>query len=61
MPEIELSSATIDYEDTGQGPVLVPLHGLMMDASLRDGPVAHLSADHRCVVPTLPLERTGAR
>ncbi|WP_406470767.1 alpha/beta fold hydrolase [Streptomyces sp. NBC_01615] len=53
---IELSAGTIEYEDTGgEGPVLVLLHGLMMDASLWDGPVADLAADHRCVVPTLPL------
>jgi pimeloyl-ACP methyl ester carboxylesterase len=53
---IELSAGTIEYEDTGgDGPVLVLLHGLMMDASLWDGPVADLAADHRCVVPTLPL------
>src|SRR5581483_4851118 len=39
----------------GPGPVVVPLHGLLMDASLWDGVVADLSADHRCVVPTLPL------
>jgi pimeloyl-ACP methyl ester carboxylesterase len=26
-----------------------------MDSSLWDGPVAELSVDHRCVVPTLPL------
>ena len=54
--QIELSAGTIDYEDTGgDGPVLVLLHGLMMDASLWDGPIADLSADHRCVAPTLPL------
>jgi pimeloyl-ACP methyl ester carboxylesterase len=55
MQRIELSSGTIEYSDTGEGPVLVLLHGLMMDASLWDGPVADLSADHRCLVPTLPL------
>jgi pimeloyl-ACP methyl ester carboxylesterase len=55
MKEIELSAGTIEYEDTGGGPVLVLLHGLMMDASLWDGPIADLSADHRCVAPTLPL------
>jgi pimeloyl-ACP methyl ester carboxylesterase len=56
MKQIELSAGTIDYEDTGgDGPVLVLLHGLMMDASLWDGPIADLSADHRCVAPTLPI------
>jgi pimeloyl-ACP methyl ester carboxylesterase len=55
MRQIELSSGTIEYSDTGEGPVLMLLHGLMMDASLWDGPVADLSADHRCLVPTLPL------
>lgn len=56
MREIELSAGTIEYEDTGgDGPTVVLLHGLMMDASLWDGPIADLSADHRCVAPTLPL------
>jgi pimeloyl-ACP methyl ester carboxylesterase len=56
MREIELSAGTIDYEDTGgDGPTIVLLHGFMMDASLWDGPIADLSADHRCVAPTLPL------
>jgi len=56
MRQIELSAGTIEYSDTsGNGPVLVLLHGLMMDASLWDGPIAELSADHRCVAPTLPL------
>src|SRR6266508_3441514 len=54
--EIELSAGTIEYEDTGgDGPTVVLLHGLMMDASLWDGPIADLSVDHRCVAPTLPL------
>jgi pimeloyl-ACP methyl ester carboxylesterase len=56
MTAIALSAGTIEYRDTGgNGPTVVLLHGLLMDASLWDGPVADLSADHRCVVPTLPL------
>src|ERR1700722_7067732 len=56
MTAIELSSGVIEYTDTGgSGPVLVLLHGLMMDASLWDGTIAELSSDHRCVAPTLPL------
>ncbi|MBO2446112.1 alpha/beta hydrolase [Actinomadura barringtoniae] len=55
MSTVELSAGTIDYTDSGDGPVLVLLHGLMMDGSLWDDMVSELSADHRCVVPTLPL------
>jgi pimeloyl-ACP methyl ester carboxylesterase len=56
MKQIELSAGTIEYQDTGgDGPALVLLHGLMMDASLWDGPIADLAADHRCIAPTLPL------
>ena len=56
MTEIELSTGTIEYADTGgEGPTLVLLHGLLMDASLWDDVVSDLSVDHRCVVPTLPL------
>jgi len=56
MPDIELSAGTIEYEDTGgSGPVVVLLHGLVMDGSLWRHVVRDLRADHRCVVPTLPL------
>ena len=56
MSQIELSAGSIDYTDTGgDGPVLVLLHGLMMDASLWDGVIADLAAGYRCVAPTLPL------
>jgi pimeloyl-ACP methyl ester carboxylesterase len=53
---IELSAGTIEYDDTGgEGPVIVLLHGFLMDSSLWDGVLADLSVDHRCVAPTLPL------
>ncbi|WP_214324926.1 alpha/beta fold hydrolase [Nonomuraea sediminis] len=55
MKTIELSAGTIEYEDTGEGPVLVLLHGLMMDATLWRDVIADLAADHRCVAPTLPM------
>lgn len=66
MTEIELSAGTIEYVDRGSGPALLLLHGLMMDASLWDGTIENLAADHRLVAPTLPLGahrhamRTGA-
>lgn len=56
MPTIELSAGPIDYIDTGgDGPVVVPVHGLIQDASVWRDVVADLRTDHRCVVPTLPL------
>jgi len=56
MPEIDLSAGIIEYEDTGgNGPVIVLLHGLVMDGSLWRHVVQELRADHRCIVPTLPL------
>ncbi len=56
MPEVELSAGTIEYEDTGgTGPVIVFVHGPMMDGSLWRYVVADLRRDYRCVLPTLPL------
>jgi pimeloyl-ACP methyl ester carboxylesterase len=56
MAEVELSAGMIEYEDTGgPGPVIVFVHGLIMDGSLWRGVVAELRRDYRCVLPTLPL------
>jgi pimeloyl-ACP methyl ester carboxylesterase len=56
MQEIELSAGIIEYDDTGgSGPVVVLLHGLVMDGSVWRHVVRELRADHRCVVPTLPV------
>lgn len=52
---VEVSSGTIEYLDRGAGPTILFLHGLLMDASLWDTVIADLSADHRCIAPTLPL------
>ncbi len=56
MNQVELSARTIEYEDTGgAGPVVVLLHGLLMDGALWRHVVADLRHDFRCVLPTLPL------
>ena len=53
--EIALSAGTIEYQDTGgEGPVIVLLPGLLMDASLWDDVVAELDG-YRCIAPPLPL------
>jgi pimeloyl-ACP methyl ester carboxylesterase len=54
--EIALSAGTLDYRDTGgDGPVVVLLGGLLMDASLWDDVIAALAPGCRCIAPTLPL------
>lgn len=59
MPDITLTAGTIDYDDTGApfdgAPVLVFVHGLVMNGSLWRHVVADLRAEARCIVPTLPL------
>jgi pimeloyl-ACP methyl ester carboxylesterase len=56
LPTVELSAVTIEYEDTrGSGPVVVLVHGVLMDSSVWRRVVADLAGDHRCVAPTLPL------
>ena len=56
MPTLNLTAGTIEYTDTGgEGPVLLMLHGVNMDASLWRNVVTHLGPNFRCVAPTLPL------
>jgi pimeloyl-ACP methyl ester carboxylesterase len=56
MPKAALTAGTIDYTDSGgDGPVLVLLHGVNMDASLWREVVRELGPGFRCVCPTLPL------
>lgn len=55
MPQIVLSSGTIDYEDTGgDGPVLVLCHGMPMNET-QWRKVVPLMSGYRCILPTLPL------
>lgn len=56
MPQVQLSAGTIDFDDTGgTGPVIVFVHGLVMDGSVWRQVVADLRGEYRCVLPTLPL------
>jgi pimeloyl-ACP methyl ester carboxylesterase len=56
MTVVELTAGPVAYADSGgPGPTVVLLHGLMTDGGLWDRVVADLAAEHRCIVPTLPL------
>ena len=55
MPEIQLTHGTVHYRDQGSGPVLVLVHGLLVNGSVWDLVVEQLSAGARCIVPDLPL------
>jgi pimeloyl-ACP methyl ester carboxylesterase len=55
VPELELPQGTIAYRDTGTGPPIVFMHGLLVDGSLWRGVVPGLESSHRCIVPDLPL------
>ena len=55
MESVEVAAGTIEYQDGGgDGPVVVLLHGLMMDGTLWRHVVPRLEG-MRCVVPVLPL------
>jgi pimeloyl-ACP methyl ester carboxylesterase len=56
MYRLELPTATLEYLDTGgSGPVVVLLHGLLMDSSLWTETIGELAGDFRCIAPTLPF------
>jgi pimeloyl-ACP methyl ester carboxylesterase len=53
---LDLSAGPVEVEDTGgDGPVVVLLHGVMMDHRQWSAVVEQLRTSYRCVLPTLPL------
>jgi pimeloyl-ACP methyl ester carboxylesterase len=52
---LELPQGTIRYHDTGEGPIVVFVHGALVNANLWRGVVAELSDTHRCIALDLPL------
>jgi pimeloyl-ACP methyl ester carboxylesterase len=55
MPEITLPQGTISYRDAGDGPPVVFLHGLLVDATLWRKVIALMEPTARCIAPDLPL------
>jgi pimeloyl-ACP methyl ester carboxylesterase len=55
MNEVELPQGTIRYRESGQGPPIVFVHGLLVDGRLWRKVTPLLEGRFRCVVPDLPL------
>jgi pimeloyl-ACP methyl ester carboxylesterase len=55
MPEITLPQGTISYRDTGEGPPVVFIHGLLVDGALWRKVTPLLDGTARSIVPDLPL------
>ena len=55
MPEVTLPQGTIAYRDTGDGPPIVFVHGLLVDGTLWRKVTPLLDGNARCIAPDLPL------
>jgi len=55
MNEVKLSQGTIRYRESGEGPPIVFLHGLLVDGRLWRKVTPLLQDGYRCIVPDLPL------
>ena len=55
MKQVELSAGTIRYRESGDGPPLVFVHGLLVDGTLWRNVTPRLEDRFRCIVPDWPL------
>ena len=55
LRQVELAAGTVSFSDSGQGPPVVFLHGLLTNSTLWRGVIERLQDTHRCIAPDLPL------
>jgi pimeloyl-ACP methyl ester carboxylesterase len=55
MQEIRLPAGPIHYREAGSGPVIVFVHGYLVDGRLWDGVVDALADRFRCIAPNWPM------
>lgn len=55
MREVQLSAGTIRYHDEGEGPVVVFIHGLLVNSVLWESVAERLIPRLRCIRPDWPL------
>jgi pimeloyl-ACP methyl ester carboxylesterase len=52
---VELAAGPVEYEDVGAGPVIVLVHGVVMNSQVWRNVVPTLASRARVITPTLPL------
>jgi pimeloyl-ACP methyl ester carboxylesterase len=55
LRQVRLSQGTIRYREAGSGPVIVFVHGFLVDGRLWDGVVDALADRYRCIAPNWPM------
>lgn len=55
MPDVHLSAGTIRYRDIGDGPAILFVHGIFVNASLWRQVIGALDGHFRCLAPDWPL------
>jgi pimeloyl-ACP methyl ester carboxylesterase len=55
MSQVRLPQGTIQYRESGEGPPIVFVHGLLVDGRLWRKVTPLLEDRYRCIVPDLPL------
>jgi pimeloyl-ACP methyl ester carboxylesterase len=55
MNEVALSAGTVRYRDSGSGPVVVFVHGILVNGQLWRKVVPGVEGSARCIVPDWPL------
>lgn len=55
MPEITLSAGRIHYRDSGSGPPILFVHGLLVNGSLWRKVTDRLESEFRCINPDWPM------
>lgn len=53
---VHVPAGPIAYEDVGKGPVVVLVHGVLMDSNLWRQVVPHGAKTCRIITPALPLD-----
>lgn len=55
LHRVDLPQGTVEYRDSGSGPILLFVHGLLVNGTLWRNVIAPLEGEFRCIAPDLPL------